>query len=369
MDSFFFCFFAKIIKNKIEVMDIRVTPAEKSRVQEVNMQNVPFGKYFTDHMLICNYSNGAWGVPEIKPFQPLTLSPSNAAIHYGQSIFEGIKAYRHQDGSCYIFRPYDNYKRFNQSAERLQMPEVPEDIFIEGMKKLIDLDRNWIPGFADHSLYIRPFMFATDETIGVKPSESYLFMIILSPTGPYYAAPMRIYVEEHFVRAVPGGIGFAKAAGNYAAAMYATAEAKKKGFDQVLWMDAIEHKYVQECGTMNVFFIFDGEAVTPDLKEGTILAGVTRDSVMQVLRDMGLKVSERPISIDEILQAYNNGTLKEVFGTGTAATISLIRELGYKETRMEFDVEKWTIAPEIKDRMSGIREGKLPDVKNWLLKI
>ena len=350
-------------------MEIRVTPVAQSHIHEVNMQNVPFGKYFTDHMLICNYANGAWGTPEIKPYQPLTLSPSNAAIHYGQSIFEGIKAYKHQDGSCYIFRPYDNYKRFNQSAARLQMPPVPEDIFMKGMVQLIDMERDWIPSFTDHSLYIRPFMFATDETIGVKPSESYSFMIILSPTGPYYAAPMKIYVEEHYVRAVPGGIGFAKAAGNYAAAMYATAEAKKKGFDQVLWMDAIEHKYVQECGTMNVFFIFDGEAVTPDLKEGTILAGVTRDSVMQVLRDMGLKVSERSISIDEIIAGYKSGTLKEVFGTGTAATISLIKELGYKDISMQFDVDQCPVSSEIKSRMAGIREGKLPDTKNWLLKI
>jgi branched-chain amino acid aminotransferase len=350
-------------------MDIRVTLTEKSRVQELNMQNIPFGKHFSDHMLIAIYENGQWGTPEIKPFQPLSLSPSNAAIHYGQSIFEGVKAYRHADGSSHIFRPYDNYRRFNASAARLQMPAVPEDIFIEGMRRLIDLDRNWIPGFADHSLYVRPFMFAMDDTIGVKPSESYAFMIILSPTGPYYAAPMKIYVEEYFVRAVPGGIGFAKADGNYAAAMHATAEAKKKGYDQVLWMDAIEHKYVQECGTMNVFFIFDGEAVTPDLKEGTILAGVTRDSVMEVLQDMGLKVTERPISIDEIISSYESGQLKEVFGTGTAATISLIRELGYKELKMDFDIDQWTIAPQVKQILSDIREGKAADTKNWLFKV
>jgi len=350
-------------------MEFQVTLTGQSRVQEVNMHNVPFGKYFTDHMLICHYNNGAWSVPEIKPFQPLSLSPSNAAIHYGQSIFEGVKAYRHADGSCHIFRPHDNFQRFNKSAARLQMPEVPEEIFVEGMRRLIDIDRNWIPDYADHSLYIRPFMFATDETIGVKPSESYIFMIILSPTGPYYAAPMRIYVEEHYVRAVPGGIGFVKAAGNYAAAMYATSEAKKKGFDQVLWMDAIEHKYVQECGTMNVFFIFDNEAVTPDLKEGTILAGVTRDSVMQVLGDMGLKVSERPISIDEIIEGHQTGKLKEAFGTGTAATISLIKELGYKDILMKFNVENLKVSAEIKQRMAAIREGNAPDTKNWLYKI
>ena len=350
-------------------MEIRITPAKDSRVQDINMQNVPFGKYFTDHMLISIYSNGAWGTPEIKPFQPLMLSPSNAAIHYGQSIFEGIKAYRHADGSCHIFRPHDNYLRFNNSAERMQMPPVPEQIFIEGMKQLIDLDRNWVPGFPDHSLYIRPFMFAMDETIGVKPSETYAFMIILSPTGPYYAAPMRIYVEEHYVRAVPGGIGFVKAAGNYAAAMYATAEAKKKGYDQVLWMDAIEHKYVQECGTMNVFFIIGNEAVTPNLSEGTILAGVTRDSVIEVIKELGLKVTERAISIDEIISSYESGELKEVFGTGTAATISPIKELGYKDIRMEFDVEKWKIAPKIKEKLTNIREGKSEDMRKWLMKV
>jgi branched-chain amino acid aminotransferase len=212
-------------------------------------------------------------------------------------------------------------------------------------------------------------MFAMDETIGVKPSETYAFMIILSPTGPYYAAPMRIYVEEHYVRAVPGGIGFVKAAGNYAAAMYATAEAKKKGYDQVLWMDAIEHKYVQECGTMNVFFIIGNEAVTPNLSEGTILAGVTRDSVIEVIKELGLKVTERAISIDEIISSYESGELKEVFGTGTAATISPIKELGYKDIRMEFDVEKWKIAPQIKEKLTNIREGKSEDIRKWLMKV
>jgi branched-chain amino acid aminotransferase len=315
------------------------------------------------------YADGKWSAPEIKPFQPLNLSPSNAAIHYGQSIFEGIKAYRHADGSCHIFRPHDNYLRFNKSAERMQMPAVPEDIFMEGMRKLVEMDSSWIPGFPDHSLYIRPFMFAMDETIGVKPSETYAFMIILSPTGSYYAAPIRIYVEEFFVRAVPGGIGFVKAAGNYAAAMYATAEAKKKGFDQVLWMDAIEHKNVQECGTMNVFFIFENEAVTPALQEGTILAGVTRDSVIEVLREIGLTVTERSISIDEIISGHNSGALKEVFGTGTAATISPIKELGYKDIRMQFDVDSWKVAPQVKEKMTNIREGKSPDTRNWLYKV
>jgi branched-chain amino acid aminotransferase len=351
------------------LVPIHVTKSETSRLQNTPIQNAAFGKYFTDHMLEADYVNGGWTNVQIRPYQPLSIAPSNAAIHYGQSIFEGVKAYRHANGDAFIFRPYDNYRRFNISARRMQMPDVPEEIFIEGMRLLLEIDKSWIPSYADHSLYIRPFMFATDEVIGVKPSDTYKFMVILSPTGPYYAAPMKINVEEHYIRAVPGGIGFAKAAGNYAAAMLATAEAKQKGYDQVLWMDAIEHKYVQECGTMNVFFIIGDKVITPDLKEGTILEGVTRDSAIVMLKEMGYAVEERALSIDEILEAYSRGDLKEVFGTGTAATISLIRELRYKDTNMVFDTDQWKITPELKQRITAIREGNAPDTHNWLYKI
>ncbi len=320
-------------------------------------------------MLEVDYEDGEWKTPEIKPYQPLLIAPSLAALHYGQSIFEGIKAYKNPKGEANVFRPHDNFKRFNISAERMQMPQVPEDIFIEGLRLLIELDKNWIPNQEDHSLYIRPFMFSTDEMIGVRPSDKYKFMIILSPTGPYYNNPMRIYVEEQYVRAVPGGVGYAKAAGNYGAAMYATAEAKKKGYDQVLWTDAFEHKYVQECGTMNVFFIIGDEAITPDLGAGTILAGVTRDSVMETLKDIGLTVKEKSLSIDEIIDAHKSGLLREVFGTGTAATISLIKELRYKEYVMDFDVDLWKIAPEVKSRLNQIRYGLAPDRHNWMFKI
>src|SRR5687767_14496242 len=306
----------------LATMDIAVTKVERSKLNDINLENVPFGKYFTDHMLEADYENGEWKNIEIKPYQPLLLSPSVAALHYGQAIFEGIKAYKNEAGEAAIFRPHDNFKRFNISAERMQMPAVPEEIFIQGMKQLVALDKAWIPKKADHSLYIRPFMFSSDEVIGVRPSDNYKFIILLSPTGPYYTAPMRIYVEEQFVRAVPGGVGYAKAAGNYGAAMYATAQAKKKGYDQVLWTDAYEHKYVQEIGTMNVIFIIGNKAVTPDLGAGTILAGVTRNSALTVLQDQGYTVEERPLSIDEIIEAYKAGELKEVFGTGTAATIS-----------------------------------------------
>ncbi len=353
----------------IAAADFNITKAEHSKLNDINLENIPFGKYFTDHMLEVDYEDGEWKVAEIKPYQPLLLSPSLAALHYGQAIFEGVKAYKDSEGNAAIFRPMDNFRRFNISAERMQMPQVPEDIFMEGMRQLVQMDSKWIPEQKDHSLYIRPFMFSSDEMIGVRPSEKYKFMIILSPTGPYYVEPMRIYVEEKYVRAVPGGIGYAKAAGNYGSAMYATAQARKIGYDQVLWTDAFEHKYVQECGTMNVFFIIGNTAITPELEQGTILAGVTRDSAIMILRDMGYQVEERALGIDEIIDAHKAGTLKEVFGTGTAATISLIKELKYKEYVMQFPIEQWTAAPALKDRMNAIRYGQEPDVYGWMYKI
>lgn len=353
----------------IAAMDISIQKAERSKLQDLNLDNLPFGHYFTDHMLEADYEKGEWKNIEIKPYQPLLLSPSVAALHYGQAIFEGIKAYKDKDGNAFIFRPKDNYKRFNISAERMQMPEVPEELFLEGMRQLIALDKNWIPTKEDHSLYIRPFMFSCDEVIGVKPSESYKFMIILSPTGPYYNAPMRIYVEEKYVRAVPGGVGYAKAAGNYGAAMYATAQAKKKGYDQVLWMDAFEHKYVQEIGTMNVFFIIGNTAFTPALEQGTILNGVTRQSSITLLNEMGFKVEEKHLSIDDIIDAFKANLLYEVFGTGTAATISLIKELRYKDFVMTFDVDSWKTAPTLKKWLTDIREGRREDKYGWMVKV
>jgi branched-chain amino acid aminotransferase len=366
---YFFSFLCTKLNNMIAAAGINITRATHSRINDISLQNIPFGKHFTDHMLEVDYIDGEWKTPEIKPYQPLMLEPSLAALHYGQAIFEGIKAYKSEDGGIAVFRPADNFRRFNISAERMQMPQIPEEIFMEGMRTLIKLDADWIPGYENHSLYIRPFMFSSDEMIGVKPSEKYKFMIILSPTGPYYATPMRIYVEEQYVRAAPGGVGCAKAAGNYGAAMYATAQAKLKGYDQVLWMDAFEHKYVQECGTMNVFFIIGNTAITPGLESGTILAGVTRDSAIAVLKDMGFDVQERPLSINDIIDAHKAGILYEVFGTGTAATISLIKELKYKDYEMSFDITKWRTAPELKKRLDAIRYGQAPDTHGWMWKL
>jgi len=348
---------------------INVQKAETSKLQSFSFENLPFGKYFTDHMLEADYEDGEWKNVEIKPYQPLLLDPSTAAIHYGQAIFEGIKAYKDSEGNAFIFRPHDNFKRFNISAERLKMPAVPEEIFIEGMRLLIDIDKNWIPSKEDHSLYIRPFMFSTEATLGVKPSDSYKFMIILSPSGPYYSKPMRIYVEEKYSRAAPGGIGFAKAAGNYATSLLPTAEAHKLGYDQVLWTDPFEHKYVQEIGTMNVFFIIGDKAYTPELESGTILAGVTRDSAITILKEMGYEVVEDKINIEQIIKAHKAGELREVFGTGTAATISPIKELRYEDYVMEFKVDEWTVSPELKKRLNDIRNCKVADRFGWMFKI
>ena len=353
----------------VAAADINVSKVETSKLNEMSLENLPFGRYFTDHMLEADYENGEWKNVEIKPYQPLLLEPSLAALHYGQAIFEGIKAYKDGDGNAAIFRPFDNFKRFNISAERMNMPVVPEEIFIEGMRMLIELDKNWIPSMPDHSLYIRPFMFSSDPVIGVKPSDTYKFIIILSPTGPYYTAPMRIYVEETYTRAAPGGVGFSKNAGNYGGSMLATAMAKKQGYDQVLWTDAFEHKYLQEVGTMNVFFIIGNKAITPSLEDGTILAGVTRDSAIVVLKEMGLEVVETKITIDELMEAHKNGQLREVFGTGTAATISMIKELKYKEYVMNFDTTAWKVAPELKSRLNAIRDGKAEDTHGWMYKI
>ncbi|HTR27747.1 MAG TPA: branched-chain amino acid aminotransferase [Puia sp.] len=353
----------------IATHEIQVTKASKSRLSEIDFDNLPFGKHFTDHMLEVDYVNGAWKKPLIRPYQHLSISPANAAIHYGQAIFEGIKAYKDREGHPFIFRPLDNFRRFNISSERMNMPVVPEEIFIEGMRRLVELDQDWIPMRNDYSLYIRPFMFATDEVIGVKSSDTYKFMIILSPTGPYYSAPMRIYVEEKYTRAARGGVGFAKAAGNYGGSMLATAEAKRQGYDQVLWTDAFEHKYVQEIGTMNVFFVIGKKVLTPDLESGTILEGVTRDSAIEVLRQEGYAVEETPIHIDDVIRAYQAGELKEVFGTGTAATISMIKELKYEDFIIKFNTDTWTVAPTVKRVLTDIREGRRKDTRGWMFKV
>ena len=352
-----------------ETVDISIEKAGKSKLDSMSLDNLPFGQVFTDHMLEADYEDGEWKQVRIRPYQALQLEPSLAALHYGQAIFEGIKAYRTKDDEVMIFRPNDNFRRFNQSAARMNMPEVPHEIFIDGMRQLISLDQRWVPGKEDHSLYIRPVMFSTDEVLGVRPSMKYKFLIILSPTGPYYVNPMKIAVEEKYTRAAPGGVGFSKNAGNYGGSMLASTLAKQEGFDQVLWTDAFEHRWLQEVGMMNVFFIIDGIAVTPSLDEGTILEGVTRDSVIRGLEEMGIRTEERKISIDEVVDAYDEKRITEVFGTGTAAVIAPIRELYYKGASMHFDPSTFTISAGVKKWLNEIRSGERADRYNWMVRI
>jgi branched-chain amino acid aminotransferase len=350
--------------------EISITRTPKSRIHELDPDNIQFGKKYADHMLQAFYEDGGWQRTEIIPFQNLSLSPATSFIHYGQAIFEGVKAYKDQDGNPVIFRPHDNWKRMNESAARMDMPEIPEEIFMEGMRQLIELDKAWVPSGEATSLYIRPYMVATDEFIGVRPSEKYMFSIISSPAGPYYSKPMSIYVQDQYVRAFPGGTGNIKAAGNYGMSMYPSHMVKNMGYNEILWTDGFEHKYVQEIGTMNVFFVIGDKVITPDLSMGIILPGITRDSVITLLAEKGIKVEERPISIDEIADAYKSGTLKEAFGTGTAASITTIARLTYRENEMVMpDVAHWDTVNFLKKELGDIRHGRVEDTRGWIFKV
>ncbi len=353
----------------VSTFNIKVNKTELSRLHQLDKDNIEFGRLYSDHMLVADYENGDWKQPEIVPYGNMSMSPATSFIHYGQAIFEGIKAYKDPEGNPIIFRPHDNWKRFNRSAERLGMPYVPEDVFMEGLRQLIELDKDWVPSANGTSLYIRPFMMAMDEFIGIKPTTKFRFMIISSPAGPYYAKPVSIYVDETYVRAFPGGIGYTKAAGNYGASMYPMTEVRKKGFDQILWMDGFEHKYVQEIGTMNVFFVIGDKVITPDLSE-TILEGVTRDSVIEILKENGYEVEERPLHIDEIIEASKAGILTEAFGTGTAASIAPIADFTYMGEKMVLPEQStWKIAPWLKAELNDIRYGRKPDARGWVFKL
>lgn len=350
--------------------EIKIRKTEKSRIHPLTKDNIVFGAEQSDHMLICDYKDGKWGSPEIVPYENFSFSPATSFIHYGQAIFEGVKAYRQKDGSVAIFRPDANGRRLNVSAKRMDMPELPLEIFMEGMRQLINLDNQWVPEGAETSLYIRPFMMAMDAFIGVRTSLTYRFAIISSPAGPYYSKPVRIYVQDKYVRAVKGGIGFTKAAGNYGASMLPSNEVKKMGYDQILWTDAVEHKYVQEIGTMNVFFVIDGVAITPDLSGGTILAGITRDSIITLLKENNIPIEERQISIDELVTAHKAGKLQEAFGSGTAASMSFISDLTYNDESYYLpELDTWKVAPLIKQQLDDIRYGRVEDKHNWIFKV
>jgi branched-chain amino acid aminotransferase len=348
--------------------EIKTEKATASRLPQVDLNNVPFGRVFTDHMLVADFYDGAWQDVKIMPYGPIMLSPATMALHYGQEIFEGQKAYKDVNGKPVIFRPYDNWKRMNRSTRRMAMPEIPQEIFMEGLKQLVSMDRDWIPTNDGGSLYLRPFMFASEEGVGIKIAEEYKFMIFCCPVGKYYSEPVKIKVEEHFVRATEGGTGEAKCAGNYAASLHPLSEAYKEGYRQMLWMDAREHKYIEESGTMNVFFVIGDKVITPSL-DGTILHGITRDSVITLLRENEFKVEERRISIDEVQQAYRQGELKEAFGAGTAATIAPIAGIGYRGEDMMLDADQFHTAQWLKETLDKIKRREIADNHGWVVDV
>jgi len=348
------------------MIDIQINKVSQSRIKEVDFDNLVFGREFSDHMFIAEYNGTEWENFRIQPYGPIPLSPSLSCMHYGQAIFEGLKAYKGQNDEVLIFRPKDNLNRMNESAERMCMPAIPEEVFIEGLKMLCVLDKDWIPKSETASLYLRPFLIATDDSLGVKPSSHYMFMIYGCAVGAYYTKPLNVKIETEYVRACHGGVGEAKTAGNYAAAMYATVEAQKQGFSQVLWTDAIEHKYLEELGTSNVFVLTKNALLTPDTR-GTVLKGVTRDSVIKLAIKMGYNVEERPISVDELFSLNENGDIKEVFATGTAATITPIAELNYKGRSIKLEIKENSLADQLKNTLEKIRRGTVPDEFLWNL--
>ena len=347
---------------------MKISRTPKSRIDTIDFTNLPFGKYFADHMLVCHFKNGAWQEPEIVPFGKVSITYALHTLHYGQAAFEGLKAYRRTDDGVSIFRPKANFDRLNRSAERLLMPQVPEEIFMEGLKELIKLDINWVPNADDHSLYIRPFLFGSSEFIAARPSEDYTFVIINSPVGPYYPGAVKVKIEDHFTRATGGGIGYTKAAGNYGGAFYPTQKAIEQGFKQVIWTDHREHKYIEESGTMNVMVRIGDKLATPPLSD-RILAGITRDSILTLSRDMGFDVTERPVSVDELVAAARAGELKEMFGMGTAAVVSQINGLGYKDELFEIPTPTDGFAMQIKKGLTDIRTGVAEDKYGWMVKV
>ncbi len=348
-----------------ETLDIKITKTQNSRLQQTDFDNLPFGKIFTDHMLVADYADGEWKNFEIIPYGEIGLSPAISSLHYGQSFFEGIKAYRHADGTVSIFRPDKNAKRFNKSAERLCMPELPEDMFLQALAAVVDIDREWVPAQANHALYIRPFMFATDPFLGVTPSSTYKFMILLCPVGPYFSKTLRVKIETFYTRSAEGGMGYAKSSGNYGGSMLPAKKATEEGFDQLIWTDAKNHEYIEEMGAANVIFVLDGKIVTPSTRD-TILDGVTRDTVLALAREWGLPVEERRVSVSEIVEGAKNGKLTDAFGAGTAATIAPVGSISFNgEEYFLSDPKERDFSQRLLKEMNAIKYGDVADAHGW----
>jgi len=348
---------------------ISIEKVAHSRLDEIDMDQIPFGRVFSDHMLIAHYRAGRWEQPVIKPYNKLSLAPSVCALHYGQSVFEGLKAQLSPKGQPVLFRPDENHKRMNRSAYRLCMPEIPSSLFMDGLKELVKLDQSWIPPSDKGSLYIRPLYFATDEYVGIRPSDSYIFTIFSCPVGAYYSKPVSLLTSREYVRAAQGGTGSAKCAGNYAGSILPDQIAKSYGYDNVLWLDAKTHTYIEECGTMNVFFVIDKKVITSPLT-GTILPGINRNSVIHLLKDHGYDVEERPLSIFEVESAYEQGTLDEVFGAGTAATIAHVDRIGFAGRDMVLpSPEQQPISTWLRKTLQDIKTGSTEDPYGWTIRL
>ncbi len=351
-------------------MQIEFRKTERSRIQEVDFNNLPFGKHFSDHMFVADFVDGQWQNGQILPFDNFTLSPALSSLHYGQSIFEGMKAYKNEEGEVLMFRPLDNFKRMNESAKRMCMATLTEEVFMGGLEALLRVDADWVPSTPGSSLYIRPYLFATDTFLGVAPSKTYRFCIFTCPVGTYYAKPPKVKVETEYIRAAAGGVGYAKCAGNYAGSMYPTMLAQQAGYDQILWTDAKEHKYFEESGTMNVMFVIDGKLVTPAVSD-TILKGITRDSILQIARQLGIEVDERRVSVEEVISGIESGRLTEAFGAGTAVVVSPFSVIGYqgKDYMLAEHPAEKSIAVRIKNYLTDIRTGKVDDTFGWVYKV
>jgi branched-chain amino acid aminotransferase len=349
----------------IMTTSIKITKVAQSKASEIDFHNIIMGTRFSDHMFVCDYQNGEWQNPRIEPLALIPTHPAAMALHYGQAIFEGMKATLGKDGTPLLFRPNENAKRMNFSANRMGMPLFPEDLFVEALKQFAALEKEWIPTQEGSALYLRPFMYADEPFIGMRAATSFKFIIMASPAGPFFHKKIKLYAEKKYVRAVNGGTGEAKAAGNYAGAIRPTEYAKKAGYDQVLWLDAQHFDYIQEVGTMNIFFKIGGKFITPSLT-GSILSGITRMSVIDLLRSKGFEVTERPISITEIIEAYHNGTLEEAFGTGTAVGIAMIEEIGNNDLAIVFPSEN-PVSVMVNDTLNAIKVQDVKDEFGWIV--
>jgi len=351
-------------------LEFPVTKTQNSKLASTDFSNLVFGKTISDHMFVADFKNGEWSDLRIEPYAPLSLNPANATLHYGQSIFEGMKAYKNEDEEVIVFRGDANWRRLNESAERMCMPQIPQEIFMDGLLTLLDLDRDWVPTAKGASLYVRPYMFATDDYIGVKPSETYKFIIFTCPVGNYYSKPVSVKVESNFTRANEGGTGFAKTAGNYAASLYPTLQAQRAGYDQLLWTDGKTHSKIEESGTMNVMFKINGMLITAPINTGTILKGITRSSVIQLAQDWNEPVEERFLTVKELEAALKDGSLEEAFGTGTAATIAHIDRInvnGNDYILPKIDSNSFSIR--VLAELDGIKYGEIEDAHNWVTKL